>query len=157
RHNVGRFVYCSSSEVYGNTSTGLLSEEETVCRPVTVYGGAKLAGEHYTAAYRETFGLQTTIVRPFNAYGPPAPYRGHGAEVIPGFLIRALAGQPPVIFGDGTNGRDFTYVTDVATGLLLAGFADNVVGRKINIAYGRMITIRAVADAILRAVGRNDL
>lgn len=154
---VKRFVYCSSSEVYGNASTGLLDEETTVCAPVTVYGGAKLAGELYASAYHQTYGLPVAIVRPFNAYGPRAPYQGMRAEVIPRFVIRALAGLPPVIFGDGRNGRDFTYVTDVARGIHLAGSLDATVGRKVNIAYGRMITVHEVAEAILRATGRNDL
>ena len=154
---VRRFVYCSSSEVYGNASDGLLREDATVCRPVTMYGAAKLAGELYTEAYRQTYGLDTVIVRPFNAYGPRAPERGTRAEVIPRFLIRALNGLPPVIFGDGTNGRDFTYVTELARGLLLAGATATPAGTTVNIAYGRVITVREVAAAILHGVGRNDL
>lgn len=153
---VRRFLYCSSSEVYGNSSDGLLSEE-TPCRPVTVYGAAKLAGELYTDAYRQTYGLETVIVRPFNAYGPRAPERGTRAEVIPRFVIRALNGLPPVIFGDGSNGRDFTYVEEVAHGLMLAGLAGLPSGTTVNVAFGRMITIREVAEAVLRATGRNDL
>jgi UDP-glucose 4-epimerase len=154
---VERFVYCSSSEVYGNSSAGLLREEVTICRPVTMYGAAKLAGELYTDAYRQTYGLNTTIVRPFNAYGPRAPERGTRAEVIPRFLIRALNGLPPVIFGDGSNGRDFTYVTELARALALAGTAPAAAGETLNIAFGRAITVREVAEAVLRAVGRNDL
>jgi len=154
---VRRFVYCSSSEVYGNASSGLLSEDGTACRPVTVYGAAKLAGELYTDAYRQTYGLDTVIVRPFNAYGPRAHVSGDLAEVIPRFLIRVLNGLPPVIFGDGSNGRDFTYVTEVAEGLRRAGEADRLEGRPINIAYGRMVTVREVADAVMAACGRNDL
>ena len=153
---VRRVVYCSSSEVYGNSSDGLLTEE-TPCRPVTVYGAAKLAGELYADAYRQTYGLETVIVRPFNAYGPRAPERGMRAEVIPRFLIRALNGLPPVIFGDGSNGRDFTYVEEVARGLLLAGLAPQAAGVTVNIAYGRMVTVREVAEVVLRATGRNDL
>ncbi len=153
---VRRVVYCSSSEVYGNSSDGLLGEE-TPCRPVTVYGAAKLAGELYADAYRQTYGLETVIVRPFNAYGPRAPERGMRAEVIPRFLIRALCGLPPVIFGDGSNGRDFTYVAEVARGLLLAGLAPQAAGVTLNIAYGRMMTVREVAEVVLRATGRNDL
>lgn len=154
---IRRFVYCSSSEVYGNTSSGLLREDTTQCRPVTVYGAAKLAGELYTEAYRQTYGLDTVIVRPFNAYGPRAPELGTRAEVIPRFLIRAMNGLPPVIFGDGSNGRDFIYVTEVARGLALAGAAVPCTGMVINIAYGRMVTVREVAQTVLRAVGRNDL
>lgn len=153
---VKRFVYCSSSEVYGNTSDVQLTED-AVCRPVTVYGAAKLAGELYTVAYRQTYGMDTRIVRPFNAYGPRAPERGMRAEVIPRFLIRALNGSPPVIFGDGLNGRDFTYVTEIARGIMLAGLSASADSKPINIAFGRLITIRAVAETVLRAVGRNDL
>jgi UDP-glucose 4-epimerase len=154
---VQRFIYCSSSEVYGNASNGLLREDTTPCRPVTMYGAAKLAGELYTEAYRQTYGLDTVIVRPFNAYGPRAPESGTRAEVIPRFLIRALSGLPPVIFGDGSNGRDFTYVTELARGLLLAGAAATPAGTTVNIAYGRVITVRDAAETILRTVGRNDL
>ena len=156
-HGIERFVYCSSSEVYGNTSSELLHEDATPCRPVTVYGGAKLAGEVYAEAYRETYGLPTLVVRPFNAFGPRAHDRGDLAEVVPRFVIRVLNGLPPVIFGDGSNGRDFTYVTDVARGILLAGSNDKLVGRRVNIAYGRMITVREVAQTVMRECGRNDL
>jgi UDP-glucose 4-epimerase len=154
---IARFVYCSSSEVYGNISDGLLSEDTALCRPVTVYGAAKLAGELYTDAYRQIYGLPTVIIRPFNAYGPRAHERGDLAEVIPRFVIRVLNGRPPAIFGDGSNGRDFTYVTEVARGLVLAGAVERAVGRTINIAYGRLVTVRDAAEAVLAACGRNDM
>jgi UDP-glucose 4-epimerase len=153
---VKRFIYCSSSEVYGSVSTGLLNED-TLCRPVTVYGAAKLAGELYTDAYFQTYGLPTVIVRPFNAYGPRAHEQGDLAEVVPRFIIRCLNGLPPVIFGDGSNGRDFTYVSEVARGLALAGQTDKLVGSKVNIAYGQMISVQQVANEVIQAVGRNDL
>ncbi len=104
RYGIERFVYCSSSEVYGNSSEEPLHEDTTSCRPVTVYGAAKLAGELYAEAYRQTYGLPTQIVRPFNAYGPRNHVRGDLAEVIPRFVIRVLNGLPPVIFGSGHNG-----------------------------------------------------
>ena len=154
---VKRFVYCSSSEVYGNTSTGLLNEDRTICQPVTVYGAAKLAGELYTEAYLRTYGLPSLVVRPFNAYGPRAYQTGMRAEVLPRFVGRILNGLPPVIFGDGSNGRDFTYVEEVAAGILAAGAAEGLVGEKLNLAYGRMVTVREVAAAALNALGRNDL
>ncbi|WP_316229340.1 GDP-mannose 4,6-dehydratase [Bradyrhizobium sp. SZCCHNR1070] len=153
---IKRFIYCSSSEVYGSVSTGLLNED-TLCRPVTVYGAAKLAGELYTDAYFQTYGLPTIIVRPFNAYGPRAHEQGDLAEVVPRFIIRCLNGLPPVVFGDGSNGRDFTYVTEVARGLALAGQTDRLVGSKVNIAYGQMISVQQVASEVIQAVGRNDL
>lgn len=157
RHAIQRLLYCSSSEVYGNSSSGLLHEDETPCRPVTVYGGAKLAGELYAEAYYQTYGLPTLVVRPFNAYGPRAHERGIRAEVIPRFVIRVLNGLSPVIFGDGSNARDFTYVTEVARGLALACASDRLVGRRVNIAYGRMVAISEVARTVMRVCGRNDL
>jgi UDP-glucose 4-epimerase len=157
RHGIRRFVYCSSSEVYGNGTPGLLNETTTLCRPVTAYGAAKLAGELYADAYYQTYNLPVVIVRPFNAYGPRAHVTGDLAEVVPRFVIRALSGLEPVIFGDGSNGRDFTYVTDVARGIAMAGETDLLVGSRINIAYGNMITVREVAEIIMKVCGRNDM
>jgi len=154
---VRRFVYCSSSEVYGNTSKDRLNERSSVCEPMTVYGGAKLAGETYTKAYFRTYGMETVVVRPFNAYGPREHDQGDIAEVIPRFVIRVLNGLPPVIFGDGSAGRDFTYVTETARGLALAAECDALIGREVNIAYGTMVTIREVAETITRLCKRSDL
>jgi len=157
RCRVRRFIYCSSSEVYGDAGDGHLDETTTVCKPTTVYGAAKLAGEYYARAYWHTYGLSTIIVRPFNAYGPREHTSGELAEVIPRFLIRVLNGLPPVIFGTGENGRDFTYVTETARGIALAANCDALIGRIVNIAYGRMITVRQVAEAIARLCGRSDI
>jgi UDP-glucose 4-epimerase len=157
KRRVSRFLYCSSSEVYGNGRDSLLNEDTTVCEPVTVYGAAKLAGELYTKAYFRTYGLPTLVVRPFNAYGPREHYKGQRAEVIPRFLIRVLNGLPPVIFGDGSAGRDFTYVTETARGLAEAACCDALVGREVNLAYGRMITVKEVAEGVIRLCQRPDI
>ena len=157
RLRVGRFIYCSSSEVYGNCGCEPLAETTAVCEPATVYGAAKLAGEHYAKAYWQTYGLPTIVVRPFNTYGPREHTSGDLAEVIPRFVIRALNGLPPVIFGTGENGRDFTYVTETARGIALAAGCDALVGRAVNIAYGKMVTVRQAADAIARLCGRPGL
>jgi UDP-glucose 4-epimerase len=157
RRQVHRFVYCSSSEVYGNASTGRLDEESTVCVPTTVYGGAKLAGELYTKAYFDTYGFPTTVVRPFNAYGPREHAIGDLAEVIPRFVIRVVNGKPPIVFGTGEQGRDFTYVTDVARGLCVAGTAEAALGRVINVARGELVTIRTIARMVAELCQRPDL
>lgn len=157
RAGVRRFVYCSSSEVYGNCGGDRLHEDTTACAPVTVYGAAKLAGEYYAKAYYQTYGLETIVVRPFNSYGPREHDQGDLAEVIPRFVIRALNGLSPVIFGDGEGGRDFTYVTETAAGIALAAECDALIGGVVNLAYGRMITITDVAHAVLRACGRTGL
>ncbi len=153
---VRRFVYCSSSEVYGNASDGVLAEDIR-CAPVTVYGAAKLAGEFYVLAYWQTYGLAAVVVRPFNSYGPREHEQGDLAEVIPRFVIRALSGKRPIIFGDGTQGRDFTYVDDTAHGLARAGREDVPPGTIVNLGRGELTTIREVAEAVLSACGRNDL
>jgi UDP-glucose 4-epimerase len=156
RAGVARFVYCSSSEVYGNTSSGLL-HEESVCEPMTVYGAAKLVGEYYTKAYMRTYGMDVAIVRPFNAYGPFAHEQGDLAEVLPRFFIRVLNGLPPLIFGDPNNGRDFTYVTEVARGIAAVGECEGLKGDVVNIAHGKLVTVGEVAETVLRVCQRPDI
>jgi UDP-glucose 4-epimerase len=157
RRRIRRFVYCSSSEVYGNASRAELREDVTVCCPMTAYGASKLAGELYTEAYLRTYGLPTTVVRPFNAYGPRAYQTGVRAEVLPRFVGRVLNGLSPVVFGDGTNARDFTYVTEIARGVRLAGETDAGIGQRINIARGMPVTVNDLAREVLTALSRNDL
>lgn len=157
RCGVSRYVYCSSSEIYGNGRDHVLSEESTVPEPVTVYGGAKLVGEYYTKAYYRTYGLPTVVVRPFNTYGPREHYEGVLAEVIPKFIGRALNGQPPLIYGDGSNARDFTYVSDTVRGMIAAAESEILIGQAVNIAYGRAVSVAEIAKAILKAVGRPEL
>jgi UDP-glucose 4-epimerase len=157
RHRIERFIYCSSSEVYGNSDAPIMNEDTTQCMPVTVYGAAKLAGEHYAKAYWQTYGLPVIVVRPFNAYGPREHEQGDLAEVIPRFMIRVLSGMPPVIFGTGEFSRDFTYVSETAAGLSQAADCDMLVGRAVNIAFGKAITIKRVAEVVARLSGRDDL
>ena len=157
RRRVRRLIYCWSSEVYGNAGYGDLNETTTVCEPATVYGAAKLAGEHYAKAYWQTYGLPTIVIRPFNSYGPREHATGELAEVIPRFVIRVLNGLPPVIFGTGENGRDFTYVTETARGIALAASCDTLIGRVVNIAYGEMVTVQRLAESITRLCGRADI
>jgi UDP-glucose 4-epimerase len=152
---VKRFVYVSSSEVYGTACWAPMTEEHPVF-PMTVYGASKLAGECYTRAFYQTYGYPTVVVRPFNTYGPRCHYEGDSGEVIPKFLLRCMAERPMVIFGDGTQTRDFTYVSDMAKGIILAGLADDAVGCTINLGYGREITINELAREVAAVVGRLD-
>ena len=124
--------------------------------PSTVYGGSKLAGECYTRAFSRTYGYPTVVVRPFNTYGPRSHHEGDGGEVIPKFLLRCLAGKPMIIFGDGTQTRDFTYVSDSARGIILAGTAPNAIGRTINLGSGFELTINDLAKTVADIVGRPD-
>jgi UDP-glucose 4-epimerase len=150
---VNRFVYVSSSEVYG-TALWVPMTEEHPTFPMTVYGSSKLAGDSYTRAYYRTYGYPTVVVRPFNAYGPRCHHEGDSGEVIPKFMLRCMAGRPMVAFGDGTQTRDFCYVSDVARGILLAGWADRAVGETINLGSGSEITINKLAQHVAKAAGR---
>jgi UDP-glucose 4-epimerase len=152
---VSRFVYVSSSEVYGTARWVPMTEEHPTF-PMTVYGAAKLAGECYTRAFYETYGYPTVVVRPFNAYGPRCHHEGDSGEVIPKFLLRSMAGKPMVIFGDGTQTRDFTYVSDTAKGIIAAGFTDSAVGQTINLGSGFEIPIHDLATEIASIIDRPD-
>ena len=97
------------------------------------------------------------IVRPFNTYGPNSHHEGDRGEVIPRFIVRAMNGLPPVIFGDPNNARDFTYVRDTVEGILRAADCDAMIGETLNIATGTARTVGDVAAAVLAATGRRDL
>jgi UDP-glucose 4-epimerase len=153
---VGRFIYVSSSEVYGAALTFPLTEQ-TATWPTTVYGASKLAGEHYAAAFHGWHGLPVIRVRPFNNYGPRAHFQGDSGEVIPRFILRALAGKPPVIFGDGSQTRDFLYVRDCAEALVGIAECDALVGDLVNLGYGEELRVIELAQLVLAAVGRADL
>ncbi len=153
---VQRFVYTSSSEVYG-TGVGSLMGEDHPARPHTVYGASKLAGEAYVRAYHKTYDLPAVILRPFNSYGPRSHHEGDSGEVIPKFLLRAKNGLPPVVFGDGSQTRDFTYVDDTAAGIAAAAGCDAALGETINLGSGTETRIDDLAHLVLHLTGRSDL
>jgi UDP-glucose 4-epimerase len=153
RADVPRFVHVSSSEVYGTARSVPMTEDHPTF-PSTVYGGSKLAGESYARAFHRVYGYPTTIVRPFNTYGPRSHHEGDSGEVIPKFLLRCLAGKPMIVFGDGTQTRDFTEVSDTARGILLAGSTDRAIGETINLGRGAEVTINDLAIAVAETVGR---
>jgi UDP-glucose 4-epimerase len=150
---VPKFVYVSSSEVYGTAQWVPMSEDHPTF-PCTIYGGSKLAGEAYTRAFYRTYGYPTVVVRPFNTYGPRSHHEGDSGEVIPKFLLRCLAGKPMVIFGDGTQTRDFTYVSDSARGIILAGTTPAAVGRTINLGSGFELAINDLATTVAQIAER---
>jgi UDP-glucose 4-epimerase len=161
RAEVPRFVYVSSSEVYGGVRLAPTIRWEQMTEdhpafPCTVYGGSKLAGECYARAYFLTYGYPTVVVRPFNTYGPRSHHEGDSGEVIPRFLLRCLAGRPLVVFGDGTQSRDFTYVSDTAAGILLAGEHPLAVGETLNVGSGSEVSINDLARRVAIEAGRPD-
>ena len=152
---VRRFVYVSSSEVYGTAREVPMNEFHPTF-PTTVYGSSKLAGERYTNALFQTYGFPTVVVRPFNAFGPRCHHEGDSGEVIPKFLLRALAGKPMVVFGSGNQTRDFTFVTDTAEGILRAGFEPGAVGQTVNLGSGREISVNELAREVAKTAERPD-
>jgi UDP-glucose 4-epimerase len=156
RHTgVKRFVYISTSEVYGMVTTVPVAEDHLTW-PMTIYGGSKLAGEAHTRAFWHQFHFPTVVLRPFNAYGPRCHHEGDSGEVIPRFMLRCMAGRPMVIFGDGEQTRDFTFVSDTAAAILAAGLSDGAVGQTINLGHGKEITISRLATMIAEVLGRPD-
>jgi UDP-glucose 4-epimerase len=148
RHDVDRLVYVSSSEAYGSGETELMDEHHRLL-PTTVYGAAKAAGELYAQACMRRYGTPVTVIRPFNSYGPREHAVGDSAEVIPKFATRILAGEAPVIFGDGSQTRDFTWVEETAEGIVTAAASDALVGGAINIARGENVSIADIAGHLV--------
>jgi UDP-N-acetylglucosamine/UDP-N-acetyl-alpha-D-glucosaminouronate 4-epimerase len=147
-----RFIYASSSSVYGDTPT--LPKRETMTpNPLSPYAAEKLSGEHYLRIFHRLFGLETLSLRYFNIFGPrqdpTSPYSG----VISRFATALIAGETPVIFGDGGQSRDFTYVGNVVDANLRALTARKLQGDAVNIATGRRVTLRALLTQMARTLG----
>jgi len=154
RMDVDKVIFASSSAVYGNTPT-LPKHEEMVRWPISPYGVAKLACEQYAKVWYEVYGLKTTSLRYFNIYGPrqrDSPYSG----VLAIWLGRILRNENLIIYGDGTQSRDFTYVKDVVKANILAAIHD-APGEIFNVAAGSPITLNDLAKLLLKLTGKDNL
>lgn len=156
RHGVQKFVHVSSSEVYG-TARRVPMDEDHACFPETVYGAAKLAGECYARAYYRTYRFPTVVVRPFNNFGPRSHFEGDSGEVIPRFCAWAINQMPPVIFGDGTQTRDFIYVEDTAQWLRRIAESDEVVGLTLNLGSGKEVSVNELAEIVYQLANCPEL
>ncbi|MDQ7824293.1 MAG: SDR family oxidoreductase [Candidatus Eremiobacteraeota bacterium] len=154
RVGVKRFVYASSSSVYGS-ATGLPKREDMACQPISPYGVSKYVGELYCRIFHQVYGVETVILRYFNVFGRRQDPMSQYAAVIPRFITALCEGQSPVIYGDGTQTRDFTFVDNVVQANLKActpGFAS--FGDPLNIACGGGHTLLELYDRISCLLGR---
>jgi UDP-glucose 4-epimerase len=149
---VKRLVFAGSSSTYGNSAV-LPKREDMRPAPITPYALQKLVGEQYCQLFTSLYGLETVTTRYFNVFGPrqapDSPYSG----VISLFIKALLAGQAPLIHGDGRQTRDFTYVTNVVDGILRAATADGVSGEVINVATGGRISLLELARSLQLIIG----
>jgi len=147
---VRKIVFASSSSVYGDTPT-LPKREDMEPHPLSPYAVSKLAGEHYMNVFTKLYGIKTIALRYFNVFGPRQDPNSDYAAVIPKFITRTLNHQSPVIFGDGTQTRDFTFVKDVVQANISAmqSEAEGV----FNVAYNQRIDLNTLAQLIMEITG----
>jgi UDP-glucose 4-epimerase len=151
---IKRFVYASSSSAYGDTPT--LPKVETMRpEPLSPYAAAKLVGEYYAKVFYKVFGLETISLRYFNVFGPYQDPTSQYAAAIPAFVTAILKDEPPTVFGDGEQSRDFTYVDNVVEANLLAARVKHTAGEIVNIACGRAVTVNEIIDMINDLAGKN--
>lgn len=147
---VKKVVCASSSSVYGDTPVLPKVETMTPC-PLSPYGISKLTGEHYGRVFSELYGLQTVSLRYFNVFGPRQDPQSEYAAVIPKFITTILQNQSPVIYGDGSQTRDFTFVKDVVQANIRA--MDSNAEGIFNIAYQEQINLTSLASMIMDIIG----
>lgn len=149
-NGVKKVIYASSSSVYGDTPV-LPKREDMIPSPVSPYAVTKLAGEHYCRVFHEVYGLPTICLRYFNVYGPRQDPDSQYAAVIPRFIKKVSEGSPPIIFGDGEQSRDFTFIKDAVEANILAAESDAT--GIFNIGRGESTTINELARLVINIVG----
>jgi UDP-glucose 4-epimerase len=154
---VKRFVFAASSSAYGDTPE--LPKKETMTpTPKSPYAIQKLTGELYCRVFFEQYGLETVSIRYFNVFGPRQDPTSQYGAVIPKFVTAYIQDEQPVVFGDGSQSRDFTYIDNVVHANLLACTADRkCAGQVMNVACGERITLLELAKAIREELGRTKL
>ena len=147
---VQKVMYASSSSVYGDTPT-LPKKESMTPNPLSPYAVSKLTGEYYCQVFSNAFHLPTVALRYFNVYGPRQDPLGEYAAVIPKFITSVMNGQSPIIYGDGNQTRDFTFIDDVIQANILA--AESKTTGVFNAAGGRPISINELAATVMNIFG----
>ena len=153
---VKRIVYASSSSIYGDLET-LPKTEDMLPKPLSPYAVSKLAGEKYCQVFTKLYGLETVALRYFNVFGPRQDPTSQYSAVIPKFIALIARDEPPVIYGDGEQSRDFNYVENVVEANLKAcgKGLEELSGEVFNIAYGKRVTINELVRRINKILGKN--
>ncbi|HEY0545252.1 MAG TPA: SDR family oxidoreductase [Pyrinomonadaceae bacterium] len=152
---VRRVVYAASSSAYGDQPV-LPKVEEMRPDPLSPYAVAKLVGEYYCRVFTRVYGLETLALRYFNVFGPRQDPTSQYSGVISRFIAALLKGEPPVIYGDGEQSRDFTYVANVARANLNAAETMKGIGQVINVANGERTTLNELLEILKRLTGRAE-
>jgi nucleoside-diphosphate-sugar epimerase len=150
--SVRRVVFASSSSVYG-ANPALPKREDHQLLPVSPYGVSKVAAEHYCRAFTTVYGLETVSLRLFNVFGPGQDPLSQYAAVVPRFIAAFAAGESPVIYGDGSQTRDFTYVADVVEAFTAAVTREAAAGEVINVAAGAETSVAELAELLAQLIG----
>ncbi|MDT4952443.1 MAG: UDP-glucose 4-epimerase [Acidobacteriota bacterium] len=153
---VRRVIYAASSSVYGDQPT-LPKVEDMRPEPLSPYAVAKLVGEYYCQVFTRAYNLETVCLRYFNVFGPRQDPSSEYSGVISRFTSALLSGQRPIIYGDGEQSRDFTYIADVVAANLRAAETTTGVGRVINFARGERTTLNQLLDILKNITGQRDV
>ena len=148
-NKVRKIIYASSSSVYGPTDQ-ISMREDNPTRPTSPYAASKLAAENYCVAFSKSYNLPVTCLRYFSVYGP----RGRPDQPVYRFTARILRGSNPAIFGDGSQTRDFTYISDVVEATISAAISERCTGEILNIGFGNEISIKDVAQKIISRLNK---
>lgn len=155
-HKVKRVVYAASSSAYGDQPT-LPKVETMLPEPLSPYAVAKLVGEHYCQVFTRVYGLETVSLRYFNVFGPRQDPSSQYSGVVSRFISDLLGGNRPVIYGDGEQSRDFTYIQNVVDANLKAAESAKGIGQVINIANGERISLNQLLDELKSLTGKPDV
>ena len=153
---VRRVVYAASSSAYGDQPT-LPKSEQMLPDPLSPYAVAKLVGEYYCQVFTRVYGLETVSLRYFNVFGPRQDPGSQYSGVVSRFISALLSGEQPVIYGDGEQSRDFTYIENVVAANLSAAEAKDAAGKVINIANGERITLNQLLAELKELTGNHDV
>ncbi|MGI8811253.1 MAG: SDR family oxidoreductase [Pyrinomonadaceae bacterium] len=153
---VRRLIYAASSSAYGDQQS-LPKIESMAPEPMSPYAAAKLTGEYYCRVFSQVYGLETLSLRYFNVFGPRQNPSSMYSGVISRFIDALMSGKTPVIFGDGEQSRDFTYVANVVDANIKAAQTSAGVGQTMNVANGERISLVELLDVLKKITGNPDV